>query len=403
MFSNIIGQENVIKLIKSDIKKKSLNRSMLFHGHQFVGKLSAAFELVRVLNCLKQGDNDCSCECCNRIRALNFEGLIFLSRRDFSCQLHEYILSYNKNKDKKYLNSIYRIIKLVSLPLQDFLVNDSLSENDKKDFFNLLEKSSSIIMNESVNSSELEDLEDIVQKIQDKYKSLNIPINVIRNMLDWTYISQPDINRVIIIDHVDYLEKASQNVLLKRLEEPSDNLFFILIAQNKNQIVKTIISRCRSYYFNKLSKASTDIIVENNFGESKDFKSVKNFLYRNNETSHENVFPILVKLLNLVFLKEAPFSDLSIFLGAYKDRKYVKAMLYELGALLQKEILLRQTGIMEESDLKMLESVSDMDISLLNSLIKEKYNQIGKFGLNSVLLLEGIFYPLKAMVLNDQI
>ena len=73
-------------------------------------------------------------------------------------------------------------------------------------------------------------------------------------MLNWTYVSQPDINRVVIIDHVDYLEKSSQNILLKRLEEPSINLYFILIVENKNKISKTILSRCRCYYFKKISK-----------------------------------------------------------------------------------------------------------------------------------------------------
>ena len=32
MFNNIIGQENTIKLLESDIKKKSLNNSIIFHG-----------------------------------------------------------------------------------------------------------------------------------------------------------------------------------------------------------------------------------------------------------------------------------------------------------------------------------------------------------------------------------
>ena len=357
--------------------------------------------MVRQLNCLKNGEQDCLCNHCVRIRDLNFEGLIFLSRRNYNHFLKESIISYKKNKDKVYLNNIIRIIKMVSLPLQDFLVKDSFNELEKKQISNLLKDVGDIIYKDEISSYDLENIEEIIQKILAVYKTLNIPVNCIRGMLDWTYISQPDINRVVIIDHVDYLEKSSQNILLKRLEEPSSNLYFILIAKNKNRIVQTILSRCRCYYFKELSKENANIITQKNFGESCDYNSLNNFLLRNDETSRENIFPILIKLLNLVFLKEAPFSELSIFLGAYKDRKYVKSMLYELGALVEKEVLRRQTGVIEETDLKMLKHFSYMNLILLNSIITKKFNDIDKYGLNPVRVLEGIFYPLKAMVQND--
>ena len=51
----------------------------------------------------------------------------------------------------------------------------------------------------------------------------------------------------------------------------------------------------------------------------------------------------------------------------------------------------------------MLKKLSSFNLNLLNSMIMEKYKIIDKYGLNSILLLEGIFYPLKAMVQNDQI
>ena len=133
-------------------------------------------------------------------------------------------------------------------------------------------------------------------------------------MLDWTYVSLPDINRVVIIDHVDNLEKPSQNILLKRLEEPSQNLFFILIAENKNNIARTIISRCRSYYFRKINKDNIKKILTYQFGEEQNYNSLEDFFLRNFELSNENIFPIILKLINLIFSKEAPFSELSLLI-----------------------------------------------------------------------------------------
>jgi DNA polymerase-3 subunit gamma/tau len=243
----------------------------------------------------------------------------------------------------------------------------------------------------------------IIETIQDNYKKLNIPIDMIREMLDWTYTKVPDINRVVIIDHVDYFEKGSQNILLKRLEETTGNLFFILLAENKNKILPTIRSRCRTYYFRKLSKVSVSSIIKKDFFEEGDYASILNFLTRSDETSHENIMPVLTKFFNLIFLKEAPFSDLSIFISAYNDRKIVKAILNEIGLILENEILRRETQVILKSDFKILETISFINLVMLNSLIKEKYNNIDTFGLNPVLTLEGIFYPIKAMVQNDTI
>ena len=63
---------------------------------------------------------------------MNFEGLIFLTRRNFFYILNEYINSYKKNNKEIYLNNIIKIIKLISLPLQDFLIKDSLNDSEKK-------------------------------------------------------------------------------------------------------------------------------------------------------------------------------------------------------------------------------------------------------------------------------
>ena len=401
MFNKVIGQSNVINLLKHDINNVTLNNSILFYGAKFSGKLKTALELTRILNCLKDKEDNCSCSNCVRINNLDFEGLIFLSRRNFLYLLKEYISSYLKSNNIKYLLDIKKNIKLFTLPLQDFLINNTFSEQDKKDLSSYLERISTIFENNIPDSNDLEKMVDVISLINGKYKSENIPVDTIRSMLDWTYINQPDINRVIIIDHVDHLEKSSQNILLKRLEEPSRNLFFILIAENKNRIAQTILSRCRLYYFNNLKIDSVKEIINQTFGAESYHNSIYNFLTRNEETSRENILPVINKLLNLVFQKEAPFSDLSLFLNTLKDRKYVKALLVELTAFLEKDISGSENVLNSKIDFKIFENHSEISIDSLKTLLLKKANLIEDFGLNSILLLEGIFYPLKAMAAND--
>lgn len=53
-------------------------------------------------------------------------------------------------------------------------------------------------------------------------------------------------HKVIIIDAIDDLNKASSNAILKTLEEPPANVFLFLINHNSSKVLDTIKSRCRT-------------------------------------------------------------------------------------------------------------------------------------------------------------
>ena len=73
----------------------------------------------------------------------------------------------------------------------------------------------------------------------------NIKIDNIRdlkNILSKSSLSSSP--RFVIIDEVEFLNKSSVNALLKTLEEPSDDNYFILINNQQLDLVETISSRC---------------------------------------------------------------------------------------------------------------------------------------------------------------
>lgn len=57
-----------------------------------------------------------------------------------------------------------------------------------------------------------------------------------------------------IIKNIECLNSSSANSLLKILEEPVPNQYALLLSENKNKILPTIISRCQIINFNSLSK-----------------------------------------------------------------------------------------------------------------------------------------------------
>ena len=88
----------------------------------------------------------------------------------------------------------------------------------------------------------------------------NIEIKQIRNLINElnksSFNSKP---RFVIIDNLETLNINSINALLKILEEPSQNIFFILIHNNK-KILPTLKSRCLIFKINLSNSESINVI-----------------------------------------------------------------------------------------------------------------------------------------------
>ncbi|MBO7249138.1 MAG: DNA polymerase III subunit gamma/tau, partial [Bacteroidales bacterium] len=82
----------------------------------------------------------------------------------------------------------------------------------------------------------------------------NNSVDDIRNLTDMVRIP-PQIGKysVYIIDEVPMLSAAAFNAFLKTLEEPPAYAIFILATTEKHKILPTILSRCQTYDFNRIS------------------------------------------------------------------------------------------------------------------------------------------------------
>ena len=82
----------------------------------------------------------------------------------------------------------------------------------------------------------------------------NNSVDDIKALMDQVQVP-PQVGKysVYIIDEVHMLSQAAFNAFLKTLEEPPAHAIFILATTEKHKILPTILSRCQTYDFNRIS------------------------------------------------------------------------------------------------------------------------------------------------------
>ena len=121
------------------------------------------------------------------------------------------------------------------------LINFIFSKNEKT-LYNLKDKSidiNSLFYNLLLKKN----TQDVIFIKAEENKNIKIEdIKSLKSIISKSSLSKKP--RFIIIDEVEFLNTNSVNALLKTLEEPSDNNFFILINNQQSDLIETISSRC---------------------------------------------------------------------------------------------------------------------------------------------------------------
>ena len=156
-------------------------------------------------------------------------------------QFDQLINLYENNKFPKVL-LLNGKKGLGKFTLINHFLNYLFTKNEKEKKYNVTKKE--INTNSKFYSSLLNQTSQEILFLKAE-ENKNIKIEDVRNLKqiisNTSLIDQP---RFIIIDEVEYLNGNSANALLKILEEPSLNNFFILINNQQSDLLKTISSRC---------------------------------------------------------------------------------------------------------------------------------------------------------------
>ena len=278
-FSDMVGQENVIKILKNQVKTGKISHAYLFSGTRGTGKTSAAKIFARAINCLNPRDG----EPCNE------------------CEVCRNIIEGNTT---------------------DVVEMDAASNNS------------------------VENIRQIRQE-------------VVYATVDVKY-------RVYIIDEVHMLTTSAFNALLKTLEEPPENVVFILATTEQHKIPVTILSRCLKFEFNRLSEE--DLI-----------KRIKYVLQHENIEYEEEACKYIAKLADGA-ARDA-LSILERCISESQDILKYQDVLKIVGAVDKEVVLDIVTDILDYNPIKAVENVDKIimkgrDLRQLCSQLAEEFLRI---------------------------
>jgi DNA polymerase-3 subunit delta' len=147
-----------------------------------------------------------------------------------------------------------------------------------------------------------------------------IEISQIRKMIN--YANKTAFNnseRIVLIDNAENLNLNSLNALLKIVEEPNENIIFIIIFDNNKKILNTLKSRCLK--FNLFLRFDQSIDTVNKIVQKNVYDLISKDLI-----NHYNTTGDFINLINFSLLSKIDLSEISLkkFLINLIDEKHYK-------------------------------------------------------------------------------
>lgn len=392
MFENVLKQDRIISRLKNEIAAGTLPQSLLFYGDSYSGKLTAALELARVLTCEKGSAVwGCQCASCRMHLTLEHPFVLMAGPRYFKQEIEASadVMLRTMGKPSQYMltRNVRKLIKRYDPALWR---EDDTRIKKVKTSLNTLEE----LLEEIQPEKELpipKKVTTLIKKILDHCDKLiaqvpkgNIPINIIRNINYWSRRSAGG-KKIVILENADLMQEGSRNSLLKVLEEPPADTYFILLAEKKSTVLPTILSRVRTYSFKARDIEGSREIIQKIFREEREkFASLKEYFYRwlNVEPGSQTE-----KVKHYFF---TAFNREGTFARALPDKIDADVFLYFLEEL---TCLLKRCYLGEEGVSLPLQAYEQ-----IMGFIRDKVIQYKEFNQNPQLLTESLYYEITGVV-----
>ena len=227
LFKDIIGQENIKKHLIQTVSKGRISHAQLFVAPTGSGALPMAIAYAQYILCKNsKGENNTGNEACN----LKFQKLAHPD-------LHFAFPVAVNDKVKKH-------------PISNLFLDEWRIFIENTPYGSLFNWYQQLGIENKQGQIGVDEAEEIVKKLVLK--------------------SYEGGFKVMIIWMVEKLNTAAANKLLKLIEEPPQDTLLLLVAENEEQIIKTILSRCQVLHFKALSESDIKrtLIIEHSIDDN---------------------------------------------------------------------------------------------------------------------------------------
>lgn len=368
LFSQIIGQEDIKKKLIQSVKENRVAHAQLFLGPEGTGKLALAIAYAQYINCTNRQENDSCGQCpsCKKFNSLAHPDLHFLFPN-----------TTNKTIKKDPESDLFLTEWREYLQSCDCYANLA-------NWYNTLD-------------------------VENKQGSINVrdAATIMRKLTLKSYEAE---YKVAIIWMAEKLNIQASNKLLKLLEEPPEKTIFLLISENQEELLATILSRTVLMKIPKLrhdeiqntlrQRFNADATTSNQAALLANGNWISALYHINNEDEEKINFSCFQKWMRYCFKFSAP--ELIDFiandikpLGREKQKEFLAYGLNMFhNALLINNGLINNV-LLPEDEKNFLRNfapfISNNNIDLITELFEESINQIERNGNASLIFLDDSF------------
>lgn len=181
--------------------------------------------------------------------------------------------------------------------------------------------------------------------------------------------------KIFIIDDFDNSTTASQNKLLKVLEEPNENMYYLLSTSSPENILPTIKSRCFKVEIKKLDNKSVEKEMKN-ISESVKKISValgQGYLGKTIELANKRNIEELFNLCTDIIYKLKTSKEVLIYSKELNDQKDDILLVFEILSLILEDIIALKLNKKEILKLEFIEDklskvLSDYSLKCITEL-----------------------------------
>jgi DNA polymerase III subunit delta' len=221
-FSKIPGQQEIKSKLLRSVKEERVSHAQLFAGPEGCGSMALALAYARYVSCENRTDHD-SCGTCK------------------SCVKYEKMIHPD-------LHFVFPVIKGKK-------ATDPVSDNYIEEWREFVNKSPYFSLNSWMDSIEVGNAQAMIFSSE--------AAEIIKKLSLKTFESD---FKIMIIWLPEKMHQSTSNKLLKMIEEPPEKTLFLLVSEEPDKVIPTILSRCQLVKIPSFTSKDIEYYLHERFG-----------------------------------------------------------------------------------------------------------------------------------------